>query len=206
MKFDFLKTLLTFIFLSGSGFVNAGLITFEGVDGFISGTSQSINVGEFKFDLVPEGQSAFILFSTFDSPCGGDCLFNANGASTVLSRVDGAAFSLSSFDFARRPNDTNGARSAVFLNLIGTTATGQVLGLTANLNDLMQTHTTSLFSNITSLRFSAGAVGANGNSFDREFMLDNISVGSVGVPEPSTLAIFTLGIIGLALHRFKKQF
>ena len=33
----------------------------------------------------------------------------------------------------------------------------------------------------------------------------NVSTGGVSVPEPSTLAIFALGMIGLASRRFKKQ-
>lgn len=40
---------------------------------------------------------------------------------------------------------------------------------------------------------------------DEAFGLDNVVVSSVSVPEPSTLAIFALGMIGLASRRFKKQ-
>ncbi len=36
-------------------------------------------------------------------------------------------------------------------------------------------------------------------------LANTVSVNSVNVPEPSTLAIFALGMIGLASRRFKKQ-
>jgi hypothetical protein len=36
------------------------------------------------------------------------------------------------------------------------------------------------------------------------FMVVEVDGGVVSVPEPSTFAIFTLGLMGLALRRFKK--
>jgi len=43
-------------------------------------------------------------------------------------------------------------------------------------------------------------------SSDRSYYLDNVSLTSAApVPEPSTLAIFALGIMGLSSRRFKKQ-
>ena len=41
-----------------------------------------------------------------------------------------------------------------------------------------------------------------GNDFNVRY--DNLVFGTVDVPEPSTLAIFALGMIGLAARRFKK--
>jgi len=38
-----------------------------------------------------------------------------------------------------------------------------------------------------------------------QWNIDDVSISGVKVPEPSTLAIFALGMIGLASRRFKKQ-
>jgi hypothetical protein len=35
--------------------------------------------------------------------------------------------------------------------------------------------------------------------------MDRLAFGTTSVPEPSTLAIFALGLIGLASRRFKKH-
>jgi len=43
------------------------------------------------------------------------------------------------------------------------------------------------------------------NSFYHTVMFDNFAVTTTEVPEPSTLAIFALGVMGLASRRFKKQ-
>ena len=49
------------------------------------------------------------------------------------------------------------------------------------------------------IEVAIGGLSMNNNSFI------NIELNSTSVPEPSTLAIFALGIIGLASRRFKKQ-
>ena len=44
------------------------------------------------------------------------------------------------------------------------------------------------------------------NQNSNYLITDNLTFGVTAVPEPSTLAIFALGMIGLASRRFKKQF
>ena len=191
-----------------SGAASAALITFDGVFDFAN-DGEFVDVDDFRFTTLDEGGvGPFITINNFADPCGGHCLFNANSAATVMTRVDGGAFSLSAFDFVRRPGDSNGVRSAVFLNLIGTTLAGDIFDTTVDLADTMQTYSSSVFYNITSLTFSAGALGSQGLPQDREFMLDSINVGDpidapepASVPEPVSIAIMALGLVGLLSTR-----
>jgi hypothetical protein len=53
------------------------------------------------------------------------------------------------------------------------------------------------------VRFSSSL---NQNPTDEWWAVDNVVINdNVSVPEPTTLAIFALGIMGLASRRFKKQ-
>ncbi|WP_232771345.1 PEP-CTERM sorting domain-containing protein [Colwellia sp. 12G3] len=59
--------------------------------------------------------------------------------------------------------------------------------------------------NNTSFKYASVFMGVGGN-FNEGGINDLVRVRSVeAVPEPSTLAIFALGIIGLASRRFKKR-
>lgn len=68
------------------------------------------------------------------------------------------------------------------VGIAGSYGLGNVVALGWDWNDLHNTTTQQLVNDITGLSF-----------------------GSTAVPEPSTLAIFALGMIGLASRRFKKQ-
>lgn len=53
--------------------------------------------------------------------------------------------------------------------------------------------------------FYFGIVNAEDRNLDSDLWIDGVSLDTIPVPTPSTLAIFALGIMGLVARRFKKQ-
>ena len=69
--------------------------------------------------------------------------------------------------------------------------------------------TSDVITSINNLGKLEVVIDRNGSSdfygFDYAMLSDRVGDETFDVPEPSTLAIFALGMIGLASRRFKKQ-
>ncbi len=89
-----------------------------------------------------------------------------------------------------------------FINNIQFSAGEYITGISLLNNDLVSPNTVPLLSfTNNSIHISyAGVFDFTGNSASFQ-----ITTSSASVPEPSTLAIFALGMIGLASRRFNKQ-
>jgi len=180
MNLKMLKAAFAGLVLSVSTFANAGLISFE-----YDGTWSSYFSGDFG--------STYVATLVFD-----------NGGSTVENQSFGLADFVSanvtsgSYDFTMFSADISSW--SVNFNSNGS---GQLTGgwFDASKND----HSWHFDPNWPDANFSYDVLDAGFGSAG--YFQSNISnVGQLqSVPEPSTLAIFALGIMGLASRRFKKQ-
>jgi hypothetical protein len=192
MNLKMLKAALTGLILSVSSFANAGLINFNDLTATFYGNEST---GASLLSNM-NGNTNFISYEfggflvTLNAPsatwgahigdAGPSGTFNwhtggDNGNSTfaTLTKIGGGMFNLVDFDYSADSNFTLDAAGYASSNLTGNGTS------IANLN------------NVTSVSFTASSGG---------FMLDNLNVVS-SVPEPTTLAIFGLGLLGLASRR-----
>ncbi|GLX84192.1 hypothetical protein tloyanaT_04440 [Thalassotalea loyana] len=224
MKNKFLKGLVTSFALAFTGSANAGLIEYvvngdfetgntTGWTVINSGTTWNINDGSYdpcgpalpmspisgSYDLVSAqcGPSTASFYQ--------DLVLSSNFDSILLSwddriRNHHSSFNDSSQEFKVRLYDSN-------LSLINEI-------FSTNPNDaLTQIGPNNRAFDVTNIL--TGYAGQqvrlefwqNTQLFHFEVNLDNISLTSTttDVPEPSTLAIFALGLMGLASRKFKKQ-
>jgi hypothetical protein len=221
MNIKMLKTVFAGLVMITSGFSQAGIITldFEGVgdlalvDNFYNGGTDSLgNSGENYGISFGSGALGCI-----DSDAGGSCnIANEPTADTIMFFADGngildfsAGFDTGLSFFYTSSLDTT-IKVYSGLNLTGT-----LLGSI----DISNNHQgnncvgdpNGQFCNwdIGSLNFSGTAYSIDFGGTFNSVAFDNLTFGSANpgteVPEPSTLAIFALGMIGLASRRFKKQ-
>jgi hypothetical protein len=197
MKFKFLKTACAGLILSVSAFSNAGLITFNGTASDGGYTSLPGSYTEAGFTLTNNSGSNYFIdndYATNLNSWDDDVLeFNSLTSSQATLTADGNI----NFDF-----------SSAFLGSFGSAASLTFEGFFAGGGSITQTLSLGLntralfnftgFNNLSSLVISAPTDGDYA-------LMDDLTVSASSVPEPSTLAIFALGIIGLASRRFKKQ-
>jgi hypothetical protein len=203
MKFKFLKTTFFGLVLSVSGFANAGLIT---------------DLSEK--DWLAVGDSLI----TYDSSTGLEWLDLSVTRGNSILQTEQESF-YGSFRWA-----TSTEIEALFDNVIG----GVGFRSSANLDDVaLGNEFLNLFSRSTnnfaqgvsrgspvptlgyglgyvSTRTSSVTVNDPGSNCCWDETINRLNVGSwlvrrADIPEPSTLAIFAFGMIGLASRRFKKQ-
>ncbi|MEI6894626.1 MAG: PEP-CTERM sorting domain-containing protein [Colwellia sp.] len=204
MKFKFLSVGLL---LSVCGFANAGLITSVGLGGAVpdndlTGITSSVYISDNEV-IESLSVTLFGLNLTYF----GDVIFTLsgpNGASTNLLYSDPShpyqlgmhTDLIGDYTFSDTGTDL---LNAVSLN-ISLLAPGSYS--TADSSTGGASLTDTFFGISSAGEWSLTAIdhwGGDATSFDTWEL--NIQT----VPEPSTLAIFALGMIGLALRRFKKQ-
>jgi len=115
----------------------------------------------------------------------------------TLSATNGGIFSLDSLDLAFGPFNHGGLISDT-TEVIGQLAGGGTISTVLTVGFGFNSHILN-WNNLTAVTFSE----LQNNS--QYLAFDNIAYDTAAVPEPSTLAIFALGILGLASRRFKKQ-
>lgn len=214
MKYIFLKGVIASIALAISGFANAGLIVDQSFDSsnIISGSNFSQGVSS-QYDN-------FTLTESYDI----DLI-------SIWGGYWSSGVQPSSFDFRMQIRTDTSFESIIYdLTLIATTVHdtgydhGNVPGADILKFDFDVTGITleagSYYIGISSQnnpgtnffwqRFSAGTNNIPHMSFGTIYDTSGdltlaINGSTISVPEPSTLAIFALGMIGLASRRFKKQ-
>lgn len=189
MNIKMLKAAVAGLVLSVSGFANAGLISFDGSidDGTeVDHWSFSVtNSGTFIFDVLAneDGNDFFANGVDNDQLDSYIYLFANNASGTLIDSDDdgglGSDGSVSGLDSFMTVDLTIGT----YLFAIGD----------YNLSESEARNGLNVNSSTTVGRYSVSISSSNGVA----------AVNSV--PEPSTLAIFALGIMGLASRRFKKQ-
>lgn len=195
MKFKSLSAVLVGLALLVSGAANAVILDFNDLNVGSNQTSygSSYNYSGFTFTGTQ--------LSSFDNDTWGmngddtDYFGWASHSSDFgISATNGETFSLSSLQIGQLIwNGDGGAASITGTTLGGGTLT-QNITVTTSFTDVSFTG----WDNLASISISGPP---------NWMALDNIdvTVGTTTVPEPSTLAIFALGLMGLASRRFKKQ-
>lgn len=204
MRIRFLKVVFAGIILAASNIANAGLILDEDFD--------PINASDWTVS------GGFVLGSPSSEFIDGNALyFNGSGTrSATTNAFDMTAGGVLSFMLkigsgsGLFENADNGEDIALQYTTNGTTFnnllvldTEDVLyrGAWGNVSFDIGANTVAA-SSTTAFRITQ--LTHSGSSFDR-WAIDNVTISTQDVPEPSTLAIFALGMIGLASRRFKKQ-
>jgi hypothetical protein len=225
MKFKFFKAACTSVILSISSIANAGLIVEYD---YLNATSSSNLVSSFvdsnytASDLLANGISGTGGFGNHFYHSGWDSSFNSNKYyNLTVSSL--SQFQLTSMAFSLE--NTSGTstfwlRSNLdgFVSNIssGNFISGLVTDFTVDLTSLSSIVTPIEFRFYIASTSTAGFAnhqckpagstlwdaGCGGSDVGLDL---SISGSKVDVPEPSTLAIFALGMIGLASRRFKKQ-
>ncbi|MER2491518.1 PEP-CTERM sorting domain-containing protein [Catenovulum sediminis] len=199
MKNKFLKGLVASLALAVSGLANAELITFD-----------SLEVNNSLLNTIPSGvyeEGGFTLsFGAMHyagqqhvnqyAGSAGLHMRSSNGLITLFDS-NNDLFSIESIGLSVLRNGRVSPSITFIGSLFGggtvqTTFTPVTFGFTDFVFD-------SSFSSLTSLTWRQGSGESNAHQFD------NIKLNSVDVPEPSTLAVFVLGLMGLASRKFKKQ-
>ena len=203
------KNFMSLLALSASGNALATLITFEDVNTPPGNhiIVNSVTTGGFVLSRdgsghIDVGSATESLYANNGTQVG----FVHNGSFTLnLNSVLGDTFELTSFFGAEFWRD--GTANASTITLFATTDQGVELTEVFTLDnmldgpdgaaDFQKFYLTDSFENLTSAKF----VGNGAFSVDDIYGLT--ASEPLPVPEPSTLAIFALGIIGLAARRLK---
>lgn len=206
MNVKMLKMTIAGLVLSVSTFANAGVILdFEDVA--VSTGANSIGGDRLSngFTFDSESDHTHLANNSFDGNSGSTFLVVDGFVGTNslnIYQTNGDTFSISSFDLGEW---NSGGGLATSINIIGFLVGGATINTTLNIDGILSVAGSNNFesfnlgwSNLESISFSAAT--GSGSSY---WAIDNIDTSSA-VPEPSTLAIFALGIMGLVSRRFKK--
>ena len=223
MNIKMLKVALACLVLSVSGFANSALIVTSGDDSAVLTEDYTVN-----FDALLSGQDLTsyteggLVFSAFQAGSTNNCsAINCVGFHSGFVGMSGQI--LYNLSKGMSVTASDGSDFIAMEIMLGTGYIGSSLmhvvwetlldGLTtgtgtfeAPAGHILGLYDESKFDTLKIGTFQTGSTNADFSGSGAS-AFDNVSAQSAirAVPEPSTLAIFTLGIMGLASRRFKKQ-
>lgn len=202
MKSKFLSTILTSFLFAISCFstvTHAGIIfseDFENGLSFGAGENWNSNISAVIVEDPLQGDSAL----SFSQLIGGGDL-----KSNTITSATGKFFVSFNYLGACNSSDCGGFFWNTISSWVGTHPSYPDLLVD---NGEWTTYMVELQGNSMSIHFEdwVGSGGVTGDAFFDNIVISDTSFEeTLPVPEPSTLAIFALGIIGLVSSRFKKQ-
>ena len=210
MKFRLLKLFVVGISLTLSSLANAGLINFDELDkGQYSGNSDFIvtgtnaeNDGWYTPLIGTPGtdsdntRSRYLCNSTDESPY--NCYNNREGNIINFAFNEGIDSIILSMYWGGPLETRGGSPSVTSYDINGVML--ETFGKTTSTATYSFNTATDIYSIKTDLGFPNDNLEA-----DWWYGITSIDYKVSEVPEPSTLAIFALGMIGLASSRFKRQ-
>jgi len=212
MNTKYLKGAFASLILLVSGFANAGLIgvDFDGSAGDYSLSSSNSWTLGYEFSLSDDSSVSGLGFFDIDGVYGATTVGLWTSSGTLLGTVN------TSDNTTTEISTDNGLWSWVFMDFNLLLGAGDYIVGSWGVSgmDYIFTNNGSVIENV--LEFTDDRYSDTGSNFafpntvdgggEIGYMGANIMFDdSTSVPEPSTLAIFALGIMGLAARRFKKQ-
>lgn len=216
-----LRPLIFTSLLSVCGLANAVVLTFDEIPATET-IATSVDSGGYHFtsdhmhtygcghwDLVASNGTTHLGYES------------GRGAPITMTRQDGGTFSLLSLDASEfYPNDGGDRPNAEFLRIVGTWLDGATATLDLVLDGILADGTggvvdfehftlPALFTNVSSIVFS----GLRFEGRDGGVAIDNLDVeiggvvtppDSTHVPEPGTLALLGMGLLGMGAARRRK--
>ncbi|MFT5298150.1 MAG: hypothetical protein ACI9VT_002592 [Psychroserpens sp.] len=198
MKFKLLKTVVLGFLLSMSSFANAGLITLNSGTGAVNGNSLDfaglfITLSGGGRDVGAPYADSNGVYNTINGqyPTSNDIVFSFDDL------VENVTLSFDPYGL-----ETSG-RGALWVEVFNGLIS---LGSQKILDGAFHTESLSSFGPMTSFVVNNGCSTASGDtSCSWVSQYNAVSFDVAAVPEPSTLAVFALGLMGFASRRFKKQ-
>lgn len=198
MKYKLIKMAFAILILALSSVINiasAALITFEGIapPGGVPNYNDPFTLDGFTF-TPNHGHIADSAAGYNDN--GTDFYLHDSNSLMDIIKVGNGLFSFDSVDLAHW---FTGNTNTYIVNVKGWNNGIMVATQAINFNNVWQTASMSAaFGSVDQITLQT----ANGNAGYDNFVFDTVAQD---VPEPSTLAIFALGLIGLASGLFKKK-
>jgi hypothetical protein len=193
-----------------TGATQAAVVDFQDVsEGSCAFYGPSVTSQGFIFTGNPVDPSLFGCRAGIIGNNTSNALINANNQSIVfMSKNGGGAFSLASFEAGNRA-DPDSYGTTFSIDIMGMINGGGTVSHTVALNgdDFGFFTLGSGFSNLTSVSFTARGVPSVFLGRGPEFLIDNITVGPAfsAVPEPATLSLLGLGLLGFAATRRNRR-
>jgi len=195
MKFKLFKATLVGLLLSVTCLINvanAGLITFDG--------------GASTWDTIYDTSEVDVIFQSSKIAWGTgyndlvNVAYTNQNESLIIDFVAlaGATVSLDSFDIGNYLGRNNLTQYSIYDLSDTVTALISASPFVVPYSTISHSTYTAGLSSTVGIRLVLGPDMYNNG-------LDNVKFSTTSVPEPSTLAIFALGMIGLASRKIKKQ-
>ena len=191
--------------LSASVFAAPVTLNFQSVPAQIGTTPTTFSENGFTFDYaIGVGGIYAIGAPQACSPVctsnGTNAFYSFNLGSLTLTNTGGAAFSLLGLDAATTFTTLNRALELhITGQLLGGGSVSTVISTAFGAADVFSSYNLNSFTNLTSVTFTSGT-----NFDNREFALDNLRVDVASVPEPATLGLLSIGMLGLLAARKRR--
>lgn len=204
MNVKMLKAAVAGLVLSVSGFANAGLISLTGDGGWVDASSLTKSVNSLEGELITD-VNFWVDFTKCSHTSSGSC-DTFNTGSTYDSEIE---FSLmhNGVNALLLPRGTfaNSNSGSITAFITFDDQALQTLGTSPVSGNFQPTNALNVFNGLSAAGSWAFTFTDTASSDGLEVHSWGIDITTTSVPEPTTLAIFALGIMGLASRRFKKQ-